>query len=83
MAQGKEDVVAESMSGKLLDLDRRKVRVGREEGTMGAVGSMGATSSDDWCGILCMSPGGILLCCPRHATGMNWRRRRNHRKRRW
>jgi hypothetical protein len=46
MALGKEDVLAESMSGRLLDLDRRKIRVGREEGRMVAVRRMGATSSD-------------------------------------
>ncbi len=58
MALGKEDVVAESMSGRLLDLDRRKIRVGREEVTMAAVGStgMGTTSSD---------AGSVSSVCPR------------------
>ena len=46
MALGKEEIVAESMSGRLLDLDRRKICVGREEVAMAAVGSMGGTSSD-------------------------------------
>ena len=45
MALGKEDVVGESMSGRLFDLDRRKIRVGREEGTTAALKSMGATLS--------------------------------------
>ena len=48
MALGKdsEDVVDGSMSDRLLDLDCRKIRVGREEGRMVAVRRMGATSSD-------------------------------------
>ena len=33
VALGKGTVVDESMSGRLLDLDRRKIRVGREEET--------------------------------------------------
>ena len=46
MAPGEEDVVVVSRSGRLLDLDCRKVRVGREEETMAAGRSMGATSID-------------------------------------
>ena len=44
MALGMEEIVAESMSSRLLDLDRRKLRVGREEGTLAAERSTGATS---------------------------------------
>lgn len=44
MALEKEEIVAESMSGRLLDLDGREIRVGREEGTTAAVRCMGATS---------------------------------------
>jgi len=56
LALGKEDVVAECMSGRLLDLDGREVRVGREEGTTEAVRSMGVTS--------CVA-GSVSSVCPR------------------
>lgn len=56
MALGKEDVVGESMSGRLLNPDSRKIRVGREEGTAAALRSMGATLS---------GAGSVSSVCPR------------------
>jgi hypothetical protein len=56
MALGKEGVVAEYMPGRLLDLDRRKIRVGREGGTMAAVRGMGVASS---------GAGSVSSVCPR------------------
>jgi hypothetical protein len=57
----KKVVVAESMSGRL---DRREVRVGREEGKMAAVARMGATSSDAGSGSS-VYPGGKVCCAVR------------------
>jgi hypothetical protein len=39
-------VVDESMPGRLVDLHRRKIRVGCEEETMAVVGRLGVSSSD-------------------------------------
>lgn len=61
---GKGDIVVESMSGRLLDLDRRMVRVGREERTIAAVGSLGATSSDA-SSVSSVCPRGELSCAIR------------------
>ena len=64
MALGKEDVVGESMSGRLVDLDRRKIRVGREEGTMAGLRGMGATlSGAGYVSSVC--PRGELCCAVR------------------
>jgi hypothetical protein len=68
LALGEGDVVAVSMSGRLLDLDRRRVRVGREEGTMAAVRSMGATSGDAGSISFVCSRGGN--CCAVRGIGL-------------
>ena len=62
MALGKVDVVDVS---RLLDLDRRKIRVGREVGTVvAAVRSMGATSSDA-ASVSFVCPRGEICCTVR------------------
>src|SRR5258708_22964000 len=67
-ALGKGNVVDESMSGRLFDLDRRKIRVGREEGTIAVVGRLGVISSDaDSASSIYPSEG---VCCAVRAKGL-------------
>lgn len=49
------------LSGRLLDLERRRLRVGRDEGKIDGVGRMGATSSDVDSAIS-VHPGGVVCC---------------------